>query len=81
MLFDNLSNILFSKQFLACNDCFGLFAKIKKESQTGFWCLNFQNYLGVIIWQKNEKEQTQALGSSLIKILCNRMICKATMSS
>ena len=31
-------NILFSKEFIACNGCFGLFTKIKKESETSFWC-------------------------------------------
>ena len=29
---------LFLKEFLACNGCFELFAKIKKESETSFWC-------------------------------------------
>ena len=32
-------NILFSKEFLACNGCFGLFSKIKKGSGTSFWCI------------------------------------------
>ena len=31
-------NILFSKEFLSCNVCFGSFTKIKKGSGTGFWC-------------------------------------------
>ena len=31
-------NILFLKEFLACNGCFGLFSKIKKGSGTSFWC-------------------------------------------
>ena len=31
-------NILFSKEFLACNGCFGLFSKIKKGSGASFWC-------------------------------------------
>ena len=31
-------NILFLKEFLACNSCFGLFTKIKKGSDTSFWC-------------------------------------------
>ena len=31
-------NILFLKGCLACNSCFGLFTKIKKESVTSFWC-------------------------------------------
>ena len=31
-------NILFLKEFLACNGCFGLFTKIKKGSGTSFWC-------------------------------------------
>ena len=31
-------NILFLKEFLACNGCFGLFTKIKKRSGTTFWC-------------------------------------------
>ena len=39
MLFDNpFSKILFSKEFLACSGCFGLFSKIKKESGASFWC-------------------------------------------
>ena len=29
---------LFSKEFPACNVCFGLFSKIKKGSSTNFWC-------------------------------------------
>ena len=126
-------NILFLKQFLACNGCFGLFTKIKKGSWTGFWCIisawffhknvpylilyqltKFQcqifflssnikqnellsSYLDncwrhkledlswiivqTVIWWKNEKEPTQALSSFSIKILCNRMICNATMPS
>ena len=31
-------NILFWKEFLACNGCFGLFSKIIKGSGTSFWC-------------------------------------------
>ena len=31
-------NILFWKEFPACNGCFGLFTKIKKGSGTSFWC-------------------------------------------
>ena len=31
-------NILFLKEFLACNGCFGLFSKIKKGSGASFWC-------------------------------------------
>ena len=31
-------NILFLKEFLACNGCFGLFTKIKKGSKTSLWC-------------------------------------------
>ena len=31
-------NILFLKEFLACNGCFGLFTKIEKGSGTRFWC-------------------------------------------
>ena len=31
-------NILFLREFLACNGCFGLFTKIKKGSGTSFWC-------------------------------------------
>ena len=31
-------NILFSKEFLACNSSFGLFTKIKKGPGTSFWC-------------------------------------------
>ena len=30
-------NILFLKEFLACNGCFGLFSKIKKGSGASFW--------------------------------------------
>ena len=46
----------------------------------------FHNYLRAlkklfISSYKNKKEQTQALSSFLIKILCNRMICNATMPS
>ena len=33
-----LQNILFWKEFLACNGCFGLFSKIKKGSGTSLWC-------------------------------------------
>ena len=33
-----LQNILFKKEFLACNCCFGLFSKIKKGSGAIFWC-------------------------------------------
>ena len=37
--FDNpFQNVLFLKEFLACNGCFGLFTKIKKGSWTSFWC-------------------------------------------
>ena len=32
-------NILFLKEFLACNGCFGLFSKIKKGSGASFWCI------------------------------------------
>ena len=31
-------NIIFLKEFLACNNCFGLFSKIKKGSGTSFLC-------------------------------------------
>ena len=31
-------NILFLKEVLACNGCFGLFTKIKKGSKTSLWC-------------------------------------------
>ena len=31
-------NILFLKEFLACNGCFGLFSKITKGSGASFWC-------------------------------------------
>ena len=31
-------NILFSKEFLVCNGCFGLFTIIKKRNGTSFWC-------------------------------------------
>ena len=34
-------NILFLKQLLAWNSCFGLFSKIKKWSGASFWCLFF----------------------------------------
>ena len=34
-------NVLFSKEFLACNGCFGLFSWIKKESGASFWCTFF----------------------------------------
>ena len=30
-------NILFSKELLACNGCFGLFTKIEKGPGTSFW--------------------------------------------
>ena len=30
--------ILLLKEFLACNDCFGLFTKIKRGSGNSFWC-------------------------------------------
>ena len=32
--------MLFLKEFLACNDCFGLFTKIKKGSRTNFLYTN-----------------------------------------
>ena len=32
-------NILFLKECLGCNGCFGFFSKIKKESGTSFWCI------------------------------------------
>ena len=31
-------NFWFSKEFHACNVCFGLYSKIKKKSGTNFWC-------------------------------------------
>ena len=31
-------NFLFSKEFPACNVCFGLFSKIKNGSGANFWC-------------------------------------------
>ena len=31
-------SVLFLKDFLACNGCFGLFSKTKKGSGTSFWC-------------------------------------------
>ena len=31
-------SILFLREFLACNGCFGLFTKIKNGSLTSFWC-------------------------------------------
>ena len=34
-------NMLFLKDFLALNGCFGLFTKIKKGSGTRFWCTFF----------------------------------------
>ena len=33
-----LQNILFLKEFIACNRCFK-FTKIKKQSGTSFWCM------------------------------------------
>ena len=39
------------------------------------------NYLRSIIWWKNEKERRQVLNSIVIKVLCNGMICSATMNS
>ena len=52
-------NILFLKEFLACNDCFGLFTKIKKGSGTSF-CYTFSTwffhknvwYLVLNVWTK-----------------------------
>ena len=39
-LFDNsLSKYLICKRILACNDCFGLFNKIKMGSGINFWCI------------------------------------------
>ena len=38
-LFDHcLSNIWLVKEFLACNDYFGLFTKIRKRPGISFWC-------------------------------------------
>ena len=37
-LFDNLLSKYVLKEFLAGNDCFGLFTKIKKGSRTSFCC-------------------------------------------
>ena len=49
-------NFLFSKEFPACNVCFGLFSKIKKGSGTNFWCTFFawffhKNFLYLILYQ------------------------------
>ena len=51
-----LQNILFLKQFIACNGCFGLFTKIKKGSWTGFWGIistwfSHKNYSFVMLYQ------------------------------
>ena len=35
-LFDNTLNLLFLKKYIACNDCFGLFTKIKKGQGLAF---------------------------------------------
>ena len=37
MLIILFQNVLLSKEFLACNGCFGLFTKIRKWSGTRFW--------------------------------------------
>ena len=49
-------NILFLKEFLACNGCFGLFSKIKKGSGASFWCIFsawffHKNVLYLILYQ------------------------------
>ena len=49
-------NILFLKEFLACNGCFRLFTKIKKGSGTSFQCTFFcilfhKNVLYLILYQ------------------------------
>ena len=41
MLFQN---ILFSKEFLACSGCFGLFTKIKEGSGASFWGTFFASF-------------------------------------
>ena len=41
----------------------------------------FHSYLRAVIWWKNDKKWNQALSSLLIKVLCNKMICSATMPS
>ena len=38
MLIILFQNILFLKDFLVCNGCFGLFSKVKKGSGASFWC-------------------------------------------
>ena len=52
-------NLLFLKKFLACNDFFGLFSKIKKRSGARFWCTFFAwffhksvSYLILYQWTK-----------------------------
>ena len=54
-------NILFLKEFCACNGCFGLFTKIKKGSGSSFWStcsawLFHKNipYLILYQWKKSE---------------------------
>ena len=49
-------NVLFLKEFLACNDCFGLFSKIKKGSGASFCCtfcawFLHKNVCSLIIYQ------------------------------
>ena len=49
-------NILFSKEFVACNGCFGLITKMKKQSGTSFWCpfpawFFHKNILYLILYQ------------------------------
>ena len=52
-------NVLFLKEFLACNYCFGLFTKIKEGSGTSFWHIisawffhKNVSYLILYLWSK-----------------------------
>ena len=82
-------NILFSNEFLACNACFMLFTKIKKESQTSFWCtfskwFFHENvpYLILYLWIKFQCYTfflSQDIKQSVIKFSFRQLITSRTL--
>ena len=83
-------NILFLKEFIACNVYFGLFSEIKKESGTSFWCIFFAwffhknvPYLMLYHWTKfqclplfpsQDMKQNMILSSYLDSCWCHRLL-------
>ena len=49
-------NILFSKEFLACSGCFGLFTKIKKGSGTSFSSFSGTSFPENVIGKKRNRK-------------------------